>query len=47
MKRVLPKPGRGLIELFPNNAEEILGVKLPNQYVDYIKMFGHGGIAGG
>lgn len=22
MKRVLPKPGRGLIELFPNNAEE-------------------------
>ena len=42
----MPKPGRGLIELFPNNAEEILGVKLPNQYVDYIKMFGHGGIAG-
>ena len=30
-----------------SDAEEILGVKLPNQYVDYIKMFGHGGIAGG
>ena len=29
-----------------SDAEEILGVKLPNQYVDYIKMFGHGGIAG-
>ena len=30
-----------------SDAEEILGVKLPNQYVDYSKMFGHGGIAGG
>ena len=29
-----------------SDAEEILGVKLPNQYVDYIKMFGHGGIVG-
>ena len=29
-----------------SDAEEILGVKLPNKYVDYIKMFGHGGIAG-
>ena len=29
-----------------SDAEEILGVKLPNQYVDYIRMFGHGGIAG-
>ncbi len=29
-----------------SDAEEILGVKLPNQYVDYIKMFGHDGIAG-
>ena len=29
-----------------SDAEEILGVKLPKQYVDYIKMFGHGGIAG-
>ncbi|MCR5225879.1 MAG: SMI1/KNR4 family protein [Eubacterium sp.] len=27
-------------------AEDKLGVKLPDQYVDYIKMFGHGGIAG-
>ncbi|MBQ6638824.1 MAG: SMI1/KNR4 family protein [Lachnospiraceae bacterium] len=27
------------------NAEEILNVKLPEQYKDYIKMFGHGGIA--
>lgn len=29
-----------------SEAEEKLGVKLPDQYVDYIKMFGHGGIAG-
>ena len=28
------------------DAEGKLGVKLPYQYVDYIKMFGHGGIAG-
>ena len=28
------------------NAEDILGVKLPNQYVDFLKMFGHGGIGG-
>ncbi|MBO5610539.1 MAG: SMI1/KNR4 family protein [Eubacterium sp.] len=29
-----------------SEAEDKLGVKLPDQYVDYIKMFGHGGIAG-
>ena len=29
-----------------SEAEDKLGVKLPGQYVDYIKMFGHGGIAG-
>ena len=29
-----------------SEAENKLGVKLPDQYVDYIKMFGHGGIAG-
>ena len=28
------------------NAEELLGVKLPKQYVDFLKMFGHGGIGG-
>lgn len=27
-------------------SEERLNVKLPKQYKDYIKMFGHGGIAG-
>ena len=29
-----------------SDAEHKLGVKLPKQYIDYIKMFGHGGIAG-
>ena len=28
------------------NAEDILGLKLPKQYVDFLKMFGHGGIGG-
>lgn len=28
------------------DAENILDVKLPGQYVDYIKTFGHGGIGG-
>jgi hypothetical protein len=28
------------------NAEKVLGLKLPNQYVDFLKMFGHGGIGG-
>lgn len=27
-------------------AENSLGVKLPKQYIDFLKMFGHGGIAG-
>ena len=27
-------------------AEEKLGVKLPEQYVDFLKEYGHGGIAG-
>ena len=29
-----------------SEAEDKLGVKLPDQYIEYIKMFGHGGIAG-
>lgn len=29
-----------------DNAEAVLGVKLPKQYVDFLKMFGHGGICG-
>ena len=28
------------------DAEKQLGVKLPEQYIEYIKKFGHGGIAG-
>ena len=28
------------------SAENALGIKLPEQYVEYIKMFGHGGIGG-
>ena len=27
-------------------AEKTLGVKLPEQYIDFLKMFGHGGIGG-
>lgn len=27
-------------------AEEKLGVKLPEQYIDFLKEYGHGGIAG-
>lgn len=27
-------------------AENTLGVKLPEQYIEFLKMFGHGGIAG-
>lgn len=27
-------------------AEEQLGVKLPEQYIDFLKEYGHGGIAG-
>ncbi len=27
-------------------AEQRLGVKLPSQYVDFLKQYGHGGIAG-
>ena len=26
-----------------NNAEATLGVKLPDQYVEFLKRFGHGG----
>ncbi|MBO4679727.1 MAG: SMI1/KNR4 family protein [Lachnospiraceae bacterium] len=29
-----------------SSAEMALGIKLPEQYVEYIKMFGHGGIGG-
>lgn len=29
-----------------NNAEATLGVKLPDQYVEFLKRFGHGGIGG-
>lgn len=29
-----------------SEAEKRLSVKLPTQYIDYIKMFGHGGIGG-
>ncbi len=29
-----------------SGAENALGIKLPEQYVEYIKMFGHGGIGG-
>lgn len=28
------------------NAEFVLGVKLPKQYIEFLKMFGHGGIGG-
>ncbi len=28
------------------NAEHTLNVKLPEQYIDFLKMFGHGGIGG-
>jgi len=27
-------------------AEQKLGIKLPDQYVDFLKQYGHGGIAG-
>ena len=29
-----------------SSAERALGVKLPQQYLDFLKMYGHGGIGG-
>lgn len=29
-----------------SNAEMLLGIKLPEQYVDFLKRYGHGGIGG-